>query len=103
MEIESGNFFPGEGTDVVVTMAKPPDRSARGGGRRNNAKGDQTTLTVSLDAAELVNKAAGVKGLTIRQLFDDKQVRSFFRHLMLAEVQEELKKEGEPPAGPPAR
>jgi hypothetical protein len=91
MELVRGYLRPRRRITVVVaTMPKkndppaPPKSEGDGG-----AKEREVSLKVDTDSGDLVAKVASMRRLSIKRLFQDKDVKEFFTHLLLEEMRKE--------------
>lgn len=55
-----------------------------------------STLNVRASVRLLVGKIAAHRGLTINEFFEEPDVQTFFRHLLVVEMEKEMGKEGKP-------
>lgn len=66
---------------MVATMAEPK--------KGEEGKKPKSTLNVYPEIAGTIRKIASHRRLTIHDLFQEKDIQTFFRHLLLAEMEKE--------------
>lgn len=67
---------------MVATMAEPKRRE-------EGKKPKLSTLNVYPEMRAMIGKIANHRGLTMHDLFQEKDVSTFFKHLLVAELEKE--------------
>lgn len=72
---------------MVAPMAKAEDSK-----KKDSEKKDEASLKVSIASSQLVSKLAHHRGLSIKELFLEKDVEDFLSHLLLEEMRKEAER-----------
>jgi hypothetical protein len=75
--------------DDKKVPAAPASTEGEGDDATSKPKRKQTSLKVDPEEGQLVGKVAKLRGLSVEDLFQCKDVKEFFTHLLLEEMRKE--------------